>query len=252
MAPGHPITTNERNQVLEDSIRQQRPLVLTHNGPEGWRTFRSEFVSGSAASHLIKVSQPVFEETAGFWLVGPGETLGVTFRTGHKKCVFGTVVEPHDDHATESVVTLRWPDHLQQIQRRLFERAQPPQGAVIPVRLWQECSSAAPGQDVRTIRHGQLEDLSAGGMRVKVHDAGEFHAGRTYRCVFTPRAGGPSIVVDALPRHRQAADQGRASIGLQFVGLEATPEGRRVLARIARTVSQFQRARSRGRKCPNG
>jgi c-di-GMP-binding flagellar brake protein YcgR len=174
----------------------------------------------------------------------------VTFRTGHKKCVFGTVVEPGDGHTTESVVTLRWPDHLQQIQRRLFERAQPPQGTVIPVRLWREGSSAGPREEVRSIRHGQLEDLSAGGMRVKAHDASEFHAGRTYRCVFTPRAGGPSIVVDAFARHRQAADQGRASIGFQFVGLEATPEGRRVLARIARTVSQFQRARSRSRSVP--
>jgi len=54
--------------------------------------------------------------------------------------------------------------------------------------------------------------------------------------------------VDGLIRHRQAADQGRACIGVQFVGLEATPEGRRVLARIARTVTQFQRTRARMRR----
>jgi hypothetical protein len=50
-------------------------------------------------------------------------------------------------------------------------------------------------------------------------------------------------VLDAVLRHREAAEQGRASLGFQFVGMETTPEGLRLLDRLVRIVNHFQRSR---------
>ncbi len=85
-------------------------------------------------------------------------------------------------------------------------------------------------------------------MRIKVADASTIEVGVNYRCTFTPRADKPTFVVDALLRHKEAVGQGRISLGFQFVGLEATDEGRRQLDRLARLAHRFKRTHTRGRK----
>jgi c-di-GMP-binding flagellar brake protein YcgR len=162
--------------------------------------------------------------------------------------MFGATVESVQEEKEEGEITLRWPDHLQQLQRRVYERARPPKDAIIAVRFWREEVASGSAAEARCVRHGQLEDISAGGMRIKVARPNEIELGATCRCAFAPRPGKPSLVLDALVRHREAAGSGRASIGFQFVGLETTVEGRQLLDRLARTVSQFQRARSRSRR----
>jgi hypothetical protein len=81
-------------------------------------------------------------------------------------------------------------------------------------------------------------------MRIKVADSKEVQLDRTYRCVFSPRAGKPSLVLDAVLRHREAGDQGRAALGFQFVGMETTQDGLRLLDRLVRIVNHFQRSHS--------
>lgn len=242
------IGCQQRDEILADSILRRRQLVLTHNTARGWRAYKSQFVSGSARTHTILVKTPVPRDEARIARPEPGDALGVTFRLGHKKCMFGSVLESVPERTPQDVVALRWPDHLQQLQRRAYERAQPPRGSVVPVRFWREEGPTPTPIEARSVRYGQLEDLSAGGIRVKVPDPHEFEIGATYRCVFAPRSGKPAFVLDALARHREAGDQGRTSIGFQFVGLETTPEGRRLLERLARTVTQFQRVRSHRRR----
>lgn len=242
------------DRVLQETINQQRRLVLTHHSPQGWRTFKAVFVSRCESSRTILVKTQLPSGTASPAVPQPEDTLGVTFRVGRKKCMFTTTVVSMERWGEEGVVALRWPDHIHQLQRRVYERAKPPKEMVISVCLCRaESLSGSPadrlaGLSARTVCHGQLEDLSAGGMRVRVVDALYFQLGSTYRCVFAPRPGRPSLVVDALVRHHEAVEHGRATIGFQFVGLESSAEGQRALDRLARTVSQFQRARSRKRQ----
>jgi c-di-GMP-binding flagellar brake protein YcgR len=143
-----------------------------------------------------------------------------------------------------TLFTVAWPNYIEQLQRRAYERVAPPQGHVVAVRFWRDDAHLAAGE-TRMVRHGQLEDLSAGGMRIKVSEATDITLDAQYKCVFAPRAGGASLVVDATLRHREASDGGRASLGLNFLGLEATVEGRRMLDQLAKTVQHFQRSHSR-------
>ena len=218
------------DQILETVIDERCRLVLTHNSPRGWRTFKASFASGSLGSQSVRLEVLTPSDTSESALPRLGDTLGVTFRVGHKKCMFAASVESIDWRADHGFVGLRWPDHLKQLQRRAFQRAKPPRNASIAVRVWREAEPFGAHSEARDVRHGELEDLSAGGMRVKVANADDFELESICRCVFTPRPGKPSVIVDAVVRHREAAEHGRASIGFQFVGLETTPEGRRVLA----------------------
>ena len=236
------IVKDRQQEVLAESIRQQRRLVVTHNSDEGWRTFKAAFALGSPAADelLVRVFCP--DGAADTFLPPPGDMLGGTFRVGHKKCMFCTMVKSVQRQPTGALLTLRWPQRIQQLQRRAYERATPPRGKIIAVRFWRQTGESDPALEARSVRHGQLEDISCGGMRIKVADPKETQIGADYRCVFTPRPGKPSIVLDAILRHREAVDHGRASLGFQFVGLETKPESLRTLDRLARLVSHFRHA----------
>ena len=243
------ITPARREEILTTSIQRQLRATVTLRLAEGWRTYKAQFVSGSLASARLMVRMILQDKSAVSERPKTGDALGVTFRWGHKKCMFTSDVQSMIQDDKGMLLTLSWPDDLQQLQRRAYERAAPPRGTVIAVRFWLEESDDEHGQGRSNMHHGQLEDLSAGGLRIKTADLAGIELDRTYRCVFTPRAGAPAVIVNARLRQREAADQGRASLGFQFLGLETTAEGRRVLARIARLVSQFQRGR--GRRLPS-
>ncbi len=245
MSTTQPIVKDKQDEVVAESIRQQRRLVLTYNSDDGWRTFKGMFALGSPTASDLLVRIPRVDGETEEFFPSKGDTLGGTFRVGHKKCMFCTVVQSVQIQPTVALLALRWPDQIQQLQRRAYERAIPPRGTIVAVRFWRETGTADRALEARAVRHGQLEDISCGGMRIRVADPKEVEIGTDYRCVFTPRPGKPSIVLDALLRHREAVDRGRASLGFQFVGLETTPESLRTLDRLARVVSHFRHAASR-------
>lgn len=238
------------DELLHAAVQQRRRVVMTHQDDTGWRTIKGEFAADRRDSDMLRIRVLGQDAATDASRPEPGTQLGVTFRAGHKKCIFCSELLAWDNSDSARIVTLRRPDELQQLQRRVFERAAPPPSTVVAVRFWREHPGGGADIDARTVCHGQLEDLSAGGMRVKVPAPKEVDIGASYRCAFTPRPGKPSIILDALARHREAADQGHASIGFQFIGLETSVEGRRVLERLAKTVSQFQRGRGRRKPTP--
>ena len=242
MSATETISSERHAQILEDSVRQQRPLVLTHNSREGWRTFKAAFVAVAEATPTITLR---VEHVPGHSPeCGPkaGDTLGGNFRLGHKKCMFNTTLIRARQEGDAEYWIIRRPDGFQQLQRRAYERAVPTKGLVVAVRFWPENAAGETPNDGRAVRHGQLEDLSAGGMRVKVAESKDLETDRTYRCVFTPRPGKPALVLDAVLRHREASEQGRSSLGFQFVGLETSDDGLKALDRLVRTVQHFHRA----------
>lgn len=231
-----------------DAVAHQRHIVLTQQVSDGWRLFKGKFIAGSGAARSLLVKLAAAPAEAHVPLPEPGESLGAAFRVGHKKCLFSTALESIHRGDDGVSVTLRWPREIQQIQRRVYERAQPPRGSAIAVRFWRIDRPGETGKNERNVKYGQLEDISCGGMRVKATEAVDVEVGCTYRCVFAAKSGKPPFVIDALLRHREAADQGRASLGFQFVGLDATEEGREVLARLARVIARLKRGRSRPRR----
>ena len=250
MSKTHPLDRNSREEVFADAIREGRQLVLTYNLPGGWRRQKAVFVSGSRAAHQALVHAIMPEPEGHCILPPPGAIVGGSFRLGHKKCLFSAEVRSCGADGKTIPITLTWPEHLSQLQRRAYERAAPPKGTVIAVRFWIDSGEKQP-PDGREVRHGQLEDISAGGMRLKVADSLSVEPEKTYKAVFTSRPGKPPFVLDSILRHREIVEKGRASLGFQFVGLEASTEGLRTLDRLAQLVGQFHRSQGRGPRFPS-
>ena len=232
-------------EIIEHSIRNEVQAALSHNRPEGWRIYKAHFVPGSRTSRSLRLKTLSGPGPYDSTLPNPGEPVGVSFRLSHKKCMFSSVVQSVRRDKDEILFTLSWPAKLQQLRRRAYERVAPPQGTVIPVRFWRDTTGVTGPQAERQVRHGQLEDISAGGLRIKAADLSDLEVGGSYHCAFAPRPSAPALVLKATLCHHEATDQGRASLGFQFVGLEATPDGQRMLERLVRIVSQYQYEQSR-------
>jgi c-di-GMP-binding flagellar brake protein YcgR len=249
------VEESRKNELIAEAIDRQTLCVISARHADGWWTGKSRFVAGPSVVGRMLIELPP-EATAGDILAfSPGEKLGISFRKGPKKGMFSTVVLGRERIADEEAgapvggIEGQWPDALQEFQRRVYYRAVPP-GRRIPVRLWP--GGVAARKDVESagqgVWSGTLWDLSAGGLRVLTDKvAGEtFIEGERVGCSFTPRPRGETFVLDCLFRHQQAEHEGVTSVGLQFVGLEATEEGRLTLAKLARVVTEFQRGQPGG------
>jgi c-di-GMP-binding flagellar brake protein YcgR len=89
---------------------------------------------------------------------------------------------------------------------------------------------------------GELVDLSAGGLQVSVSatHSPDFKCGQLLGLQFTPMSYQIPISVEGEVRHlAEAPQKSRTYIGVEFVGLEATREGREKLRRIVGTVDTY-------------
>ncbi|UCE58646.1 MAG: PilZ domain-containing protein [Phycisphaerales bacterium] len=240
------ISNQRADQIVQKAVERRLRAVVTSRKPQGWQTFKAEFVSATPSTRTIRLLVHPSDEAPGLLMPRPGETIGVTFRVGRKKDMFSARLCAFEQQGLSTLATVEWPTYIEQLQRRAYERVAPPQGNVVSVRFWREDSESA-ATDRRTVRYGQLEDLSAGGLRLRVSDLADIQIGALYKCVFAPRTGASSLIIEATLRHNEAAECGRASLGFQLIGLETTTEGRKTLDQVARVVSQYQRANLRTR-----
>ena len=140
----------------------------------------------------------------------------MTFRRGHKKCMFSTTVISGQDLPAESKqVALAWPQTIQELQRRAYQRAKP--GRRVRVRFWQGgvAARASVEEEGVGIMDGTLLDLSAGGMRIIVGESQSrfFKDGDSVGCALTAKPRGQTFVLDAVFRHEQSESDGTVSFG---------------------------------------
>ncbi len=98
-------------------------------------------------------------------------------------------------------------------------------------------------------------DISAGGAQVIVpsqNDAGKasFKKGQFVSMRFTPLPYETPLMLNAQIRNiLPTADEKNASLGLQFIGLEASSEGREVLRRLIGIVERYFQINQTDVKC---
>ncbi len=260
------VDIQRRDQIIGSAADRHLVVVLTHYGSAGWQTCRSRFIDCRIDEQRIFIERPTGDapETPS---LSVGEQIGVSFRRGRTKCLFTTVVtgcgRAVDDRA-ESIdtITLRWPENLQEMQRRAYERVSPPRQEHIEVAYWPtvshgdvSVSSRMSGSCVHPARRatgaaetppdarrGKLDNLSAGGLSLTVDDKLTASIGDNMCCSFQPAPKTEILTFDAKVRHLAQTDRNQWSLGLQFIGLETSTEGQCRLAQLAIIVSRFRRA----------
>ncbi|MFH1881305.1 MAG: PilZ domain-containing protein [Planctomycetota bacterium] len=189
------------------------------------------------------------------------------------------VSSPEADQGWGGTMILAVPNRIEVVQRRSYYRVDVPESLKVKVIMWhrsgrreakKQIEDAA--EDVHNYCQGRLVDISAGGAQVVVSYsdqagcpasvrqeskgnasrtfcAGEmdFRKGQFVGMRFTPMPYETPLVVSAQIRNILPTADGRsASLGLQIVGLEASPEGHEVLARLISIVEQYYQINQSG------
>ena len=187
---------------------------------------------------------------------------------------------PEADQGWGGTIVLAVPDRIEVVQRRSYFRVEVPQSLKVKVVLWhrgnrreaQKQIEDAPDDQAHNYCQGRLVDISAGGAQVivpyqneqdslavprrdsngnisKSFSAGELdlRKGQFVGMRFTPMPYETPVMISAQIRNILPTSDGNgASLGLQIVGLEASPEGREVLARLIGIVEHYYQVNQSG------
>lgn len=243
----------DSHAVLETVTEGRAPAIMSYLSKDKWHVAKvlmrelsgnRLYVEGCRPSKRphpvnIRIDQPV----------------GVNFKHAYGKFVFDTSVmalEPSIDPAAGGTIVLAVPDRIGVVQRRSYFRVNVPQSMKVNVVIWHRTSQRRSKGAAHNYHEGLLMDISAGGAQIimpqkdPASDAAtavaesEFHKGQFVGARFTPMPYETPLMFTAQIRNvLPTADRGGLCLGLQIVGLEASEEGRDVLARLAAVVDRY-------------
>jgi hypothetical protein len=188
--------------------------------------------------------------------------------------------EPEADKGWGGTIVLAVPDRIEVVQRRSYFRVNVPQSLKVKVTLWHRGNRRQAEKQMQdetdaeshNYCQGRLIDISAGGAQVIVpypneqestaaprrdsqgsmprnFSAGDLdlRKGQFVGMRFTPMPYETPVMISAQIRNILPTSDGNgASLGLQIVGLEASPEGREVLARLIDVVEKYYQINQSG------
>lgn len=247
MATLQHLSNRQINEVIEMAAGRRVPVTITIRAEKGWASYRSRMLAIREGHIWLELPRDEPETCAHDF--SPADKAGVSFKLKHHKHVFtGTVAGVDsgktDDGCDVQILRVCSPTKMHRMQRRAFFRAEVPPNRIVRASFWPGGREAEPAGTTpeRPVWSGRVANLSAGGLQVRCEDidAEALEIGETVGIRISFGAGDETVYADAQFRHIDVIDDG-ALVGLQFVGLPQTPEGRQVLQFIGTKASEYQR-----------
>lgn len=242
-----PVVNEKKDAFLTEAAEQRATASLTVRAPDGWSSYQGRVLEVGQAPLSLLIEYPAGPAGKPAPSISEGQLVGVTFRRGHRKCMFTSMVLGKerlnvDEHSQLGALRVQWPEEVQELQRRVYQRADVPATWDVEVGFWSggtRLSARDVAEPPRFV--GRLTNLSAGGIGVEVTDPSgvDQTLDTIYACKFTPIKHHPPFTMQAVLRHvSEGRRPGFLCLGMQFLGAEFAP---RTLGRLARVVTQFHR-----------
>lgn len=241
------VAATEIHEIVESSAMRNTPVAITCQIGGSWRSYRSRFLGLRDGELWVEYPQPEPGREAP--QVDLGSRLGAAFKQRHHKYVFTAAVLQVADFALAGGAAVRgvqieWPVKMQRLQRRAFYRAGVPSDRPAFVEFWQ----GSPGQDPRgalrekLLYTGKLLDISAGGVRLQlIGDRNpQLQTGDPVGMLLKLHGLDEPLRVGGQFRHA-ARDEFGTTLGIQFMGLTESGDGRKLFHSISRIVCEYQR-----------
>lgn len=235
-------------QGLMESLREaagsHRVAIMTYLSRGKWQITRVGFVDVSDHAVIMEV---LSKDKAGHESIQVNQPVGMSFQVEFTKFIFESTVigaESAVNLGKPGKIILRLPEKMDKLHRRAYQRQEVPENMAVKVLFWHrgylDQVKAAP---LEHYWQGRVMDLSAGGMRLimtlEMKDC--FSIGQLVGLQFTPMSYQRPILLEGHIRYmRENPDENYLYIGVEFLGLEASPEGRDILQRLLDVVSEYQ------------
>jgi len=230
-------------EVLQTVIEKKAPAIMSYLSKRKWHVAKV-LLTGLGANRLSIQLLP--RENLHPLNIQINQPVGISLKYGYGKFIFETTVvalEPSPEATGGGTVVLNVPERIEIIQRRNYFRVDVPKSLKVNVLLWHRIASET-DQNFPPEHYwqGRLADVSAGGAQIVVDNSQnpDFKKGQFVGLRFTPVPYELPLMFDAQIRNiLLTADGKNTCIGLQIVGLEASPQGRQTLQRLCSVVEQY-------------
>jgi hypothetical protein len=234
-------------KAIYEAISLQAPARMCHMAGGKW--VRNDVTLCELADSGI-VIQTLKGCTAHLEKIQIHQPVGISFQIEHEKFIFDSIILGFESSITTQVgrILIDIPEVIEKMPRRAYERQAVPSNLNVQVLFWHR------GYTDNTIRvpvesywQGQLINLSAGGAQVCVPLAisDSFLPNQLIGLQFTPMFYQKPILVEAQIVHlRPEEAEGKLCLGLEFLGLEVSIDGRTILHRLTEIVEEYTKLNS--------
>lgn len=251
MTHGAVLDPGTATAILSWAVERQTPITASLLTEGRWCNLRSHFVRYDVERNLIQIVYPISVDTLAPPEIAAGEELGISFRRGHKKCIFVSPVMMRsldkcaEGQAVDTLV-VRGPTEVRELQRRVYQRITVAPDRFIAVKLWQGGLPTRGGANW-PICSGRLDNASVGGLLVDIRSDQNprLGVGDLVGVEITIAPGRPPVLAEAQYRHCTMKGPGRMGLGLQFLGLEHNLPDRASISQIADFVRSLRESSSR-------
>lgn len=238
----------ETTKVLQTAIDKKIPAAMSYLCGGKWRLARIQLAELELDRLEVKVARQLKSNSIRLEV---GQPVGIAFKYGYgyDEFVFDTVVlglEAASELTYGGTITLAVPEQIEQVPRNSFLRVKVPKSLKIAVQMrhhyYSDDSEKIKSFPSSLSWRGRLVDISVEGLQVMVDATRErdFKKGQSIGLRFTPMPCETPLMFNAEVRNViPKPENGSICLGLEMVGLEASPEGRLVLSRIVGIAEQY-------------
>jgi len=270
----------QSEKVIHTVIREKTPAIMSYSSRGKWHVAKVVLVD--LCDGKLKIESLQSNKKQYPINIQMDQPVGISFKHNFGKFVFDTTVinlEPSSDINSGGTVVLASPETIKVVERRSYYRVEVPDSLKIKVLLWHRSAKHDSTKYMDSKQNqmceycqGRLIDISAGGAQliapfndddtcsesdmnnsesdnsmISSIENMNFKKGQFVGLRFTPMPYETPLTLSAQIRSVLPTEDGESmSIGLQIVGLEASPEGHQVLSRLVGVVGKYYQINQTG------
>jgi c-di-GMP-binding flagellar brake protein YcgR len=235
---------------LFSEVQQQKPPIIGSLVVDGkWQIIELD-MHGCSDDHINLSTQDPFEN------IKRDHPIGICIHLAHFKYLFGSTVRATELQGSSWCILLNQPDSVERIERRVYHRQPLPADTSVKVMFWHRgYLDDSENEPAENYWQGTLLNLSAGGARfeIEIEHKEHFRTGQLLGIQFTPMSYQKPLLLESHVKYtEEQSDTRHFRIGVEFLGLEASTEGRQLLDRILEVIGQYEAMNNQKQVCSNG
>ena len=228
---------SEIKGVLSEAQQEKSPVTGSFMVDGKWRLIDLK-VCGCSDDFIL------FDSQASCELLKKDHPIGICIHSGHYKYLFDSTVQAVEPQGPLWQILLNPPDTAERVERRVYHRQPVPANTKVKVLFWHRgYPDESENEPAENYWQGILLNLSAGGARfeIELEHKEHFRIGQFLGIQFTPMSYQKPLLLESHVKYaEEQSDNLHFRIGVEFLGLEASPEGRLILERILEVISQYE------------
>ena len=233
----------EAHDILHSAISDKTSATITFMSKGKWHSLRVAFLAVNTQTLHIRIPADTKSIPTEISIDQP---IGISFNGGVDVYIFEVPVVGFEAAVIEGkggVIVLEIPENIEKMQRRAFTRVCVPHNLNVKTLFWHRGFIDKEHEPpLENYWQGNLIDLSAGGLQISIDkvEGNNFTVSQIVGVQFTPLPYQKPIIIEGQVKRIVDGEDNTILVGIEFLGIESSTDGRDKLYRIIDTVNEYE------------